>query len=182
MQLRLSSYFTVISNALPCGAENWRIEKIVVYRLDFLKIRRLGLISRKSTETSCYTRRSVFPADYNVKLSRHQIPGGYFLVILMRMCPWMGSHQFMTALTNNRAAFSATQPFLESSALRDDTKNGCVADYIFNWGTWIHGVAHFRDLGGHKIQVGRDFKTLREDFYVIKFNKCVNVLQSSRMT
>lgn len=54
----------------------------------------------------------------------------------------MGSHQFMTGLTNNRAAF----------------------------------------LGGDKIQVGRDFKTLREDFYFIKFNKCVNLLQSSRMT
>ena len=149
MQLRHSSYFTVISNALPCGAENWRIEKIVVYRLGILKIRRLGLISRKPTETS-----SVFPADYNVKLSRHQIPGG---------------------------------GVLPSNTNEDVPLNGVAFSWL-HWliiGLYFHmrylnsWVAHFRDLGGQKIQVGRDFNTLREDFY---FNKCVNVLQSSRMT
>ena len=63
----------------------------------------------------------------------------------------------MTALTNNRAAFSIeVLEFMES--------------HIF--GIW----------GVIKFSLGRDFKTLREDFYVIKFNKCVNVLQSSRMT
>ena len=43
---------------------------------------------------------------------------------------------------------------------------------------YYNGVAHFRDFGGQKIQIGRDLKC--EDFYFIKFNK-VSIYFSSEL-
>ena len=53
---------------------------------------------------------------------------------LMGMCCWMGSHNFTTGLT---------------------TMGLCFQENILN------GVAHFYDLEGQKIQVGRDLKMKR---------------------